>query len=190
MTDDRTLVSRFQAGDERAFDELVGKYASRAYQIAYGILGNREDAQEVAEDVFIRIHKSLASFRGESEFTTWMYRIAQNLARNKYRWNKVRKQKQHVSLDAPIEGEDNDEQKLELPDSHFAPDEQTAYTELEECLARELQNIPEVFRMPLVMSNIDEMSYEEIADVLDCKIGTVKSRIARARAMLKERLGL
>ena len=89
-SDDRRLVERFKAGDEEAFDALVDRHSARAYQIAYGVLGNREDAEEVAQDAFIRMHKALPSFRGESEFTTWMYRIVTNLARNKYRWNKTR----------------------------------------------------------------------------------------------------
>ena len=76
MSEDRVLVERFKQGDEAAFEILVNKYSGRAYQIAYGVLGSREDAEEVAQDVFIRIHRALPKFRGDAEFTTWMYRIA------------------------------------------------------------------------------------------------------------------
>lgn len=190
MQDDRTLVARFKNGDESAFAVLVGRYSGKAYQIAYGVLGNREDAEEVAEDTFIRIHRALPNFRGDAEFTTWMYRIALNLARNKYRWNKSREVKAHVSIDAPLEGKDDDDCKIELPDSRIAPDKSAAYNELDARLQSELSKLPEVYRQALVMKNMDDMSYEDIAAALNCKMGTVKSRIARARDELRRRLGL
>jgi RNA polymerase sigma-70 factor (ECF subfamily) len=109
MNEDQELIERFKNGDEFAFDQLVRKYTSRAYGIAYGILGSREDAQEVAQDAFIRIHRALPKFRGDSEFTTWMYRIVTNLAKNKYRWNKCRGSKVTSSLNAPIEGTEGDD---------------------------------------------------------------------------------
>ena len=190
-TDDRTLVARARKGDENAFAELVRKYSGRAYQIAYGVLGNRQDAEEVAEDTFIKIHRALPDFRGDAAFTTWMYRIAMNLARNKYQWNKSRATERHVSIDAPLEGsEENDERRLDLPDTDLPPDQKAAYNELDKDLNTQLEQLPEVYREALVMHNIKEMSYEEIADLLKCKLGTVKSRIARARDELKKRLGL
>ena len=190
-TDDRTLVARAQKGDEAAFAELVRKYSGRAYQIAYGVLGNRQDAEEVAEDTFIKIHRALPDFRGDAAFTTWMYRIAMNLARNKYQWNKSRAAERHVSIDAPLDGAaEDDERRLDLPDTDLPPDQKAAYNELDKDLNTQLEQLPEVYREALVMHNIKEMSYEEIADLLKCKLGTVKSRIARARDELKKRLGL
>ena len=190
-SDDRTLVARAQKGDETAFEELVRKYSGRAYQIAYGVLGNREDAEEVAEDTFIKIHRALPDFRGDSEFTTWMYRIAMNLARNKYHWNKSRATDRHVSIDAPIEGaEEGDDRRIDLPDSTLPPDQKAVYNELDKDLNTQLEQLPDVYREALVMRNIQGLSYEEIADLLKCKLGTVKSRIARARDELKKRLGL
>ena len=190
-TDDRTLVARAQKGDENAFAELVRKYSGRAYQIAYGVLGNRQDAEEIAEDTFIKIHRALPDFRGEAAFTTWMYRIAMNLARNKYQWNKSRATKRHVSIDAPLEGsEEDDDRRLDLPDTDLPPDQKAAYNELDKDLNTQLEQLPETYREALVMRNIQGLSYEEIADLLKCKLGTVKSRIARARDELKKRLGL
>ena len=87
---DAELIERFNRGEKEVFGILAERYSGRAYQIAYGVLGNREDAQEVAQDVFVRIYKALPRFRGDARFSTWMYRIAMNLARNKYRWNKTR----------------------------------------------------------------------------------------------------
>lgn len=188
--DDRTLVARFKEGDESAFDTLVDKYASRAYQIAYGVLGSKEDSEEVAQDVFIRIHRALNNFRGDSEFTTWMYRIAMNLARNKYRWNKCRGAKCHISVNAPLDGDSDDDRKLDLPDSRLPPDKKSEYTELDSDLQTELEKLPEVYKQALIMRNVDDMSYEDIAAAMNCKLGTVKSRIARARDELKKRLGI
>lgn len=193
MNDDRSLVDRFKQGDESAFAILVEKYSGRAYQIAYGVLGSREDAEEVAQDVFIRIHRALAHFRGEAEFTTWMYRITMNLAKNKYRWNKIRGSKVNISIDAPLEGpgdSSGEERKIDLPDGRMAPDEKSVFAELELNVREELDNLPDIYREALVMRNVEEMSYEDIASALNCKLGTIKSRIARGREELRKRLGL
>ena len=189
-SDDRQLVERFKAGDEGAFDALVDRHSARAYQIAYGVLGSREDAEEVAQDAFIRMHRALPSFRGESEFTTWMYRIVTNLARNKYRWNKSRMTAFHDSIDAPVEGDDAEGRRIDLPDTGNTPEEEAVYAELDQALQSELGKLPEAQRQVLVMRNVQDMSYEDIADALKCKIGTVKSRLARAREELCRRLGL
>lgn len=189
--EDRALVERFQKGDESAFDCLVRKYSGRAYSIAFGLLGSREDAEEVAQDVFIRMHRALANFRGDSEFTTWLYRIAVNLSRNKYRWNASRGARVTESLNAPLEGTEGEEALYrDAVDESMSPDEALAYHELEGRLREELQQMPEMYRDVLVMRNIKELSYEDIAKVLSCKLGTVKSRIARAREELRKRLGL
>ena len=189
--DDHTLIERFKNGDEDAFDQLVRKYSNRAYSIAYGILANREDAEEVAQDVFIRIHRALPFFRGDSEFTTWMYRIATNLAKNKYRWNKTRGSKVTDSLNAPIEGTGGDDALYrDALDESLSPDEALQFKELERRTTEELQNLPDMYREILVLRNIREMSYEDIAQMLSCKLGTVKSRIARAREELRRRLEL
>ncbi|MFA5203756.1 MAG: sigma-70 family RNA polymerase sigma factor [Lentisphaeria bacterium] len=189
--DDSGLIARWKQGDPAAFDVLVEKYAGKAYQIAYGVLGNKEDAEEVAQDVFIRIHRALARFRGDAEFSTWMYRIALNLARNKYRWNKVRGLREMVSLDAPVEGEDGDSRgPLAVPAAEPSPDRHAAFKELEQNVAGELEALPDTFREALVLRNLEDMDYHQIASLLGCKLGTVKSRIARAREELRRRLNL
>jgi len=189
--EDRLLIDKFKGGELGAFDKLVDKYSGRAYQIAYGILGNRQDAEEVAQDVFVRIHRALPRFRGDSEFTTWMYRIAMNLARNKYRWNKSRGSQRNVSIDAPLDGTDDpDAKRLDVVEARLAPDEKASLDELEQRALAELDNLPELYRQALMLRNVDELSYEDIADLLGCKLGTIKSRIARAREELRKRLGL
>lgn len=187
--DDKTLVSLSQQGDENAFAELVGRYGALAYQVAYGILGNREDSEEVAQDVFVRIHRALPSFRGDCSFSTWMYRIALNLARNKYHWNRVRGSKVNFSMDAPLDSEDGDEKlHFDAPSSALTPDRKSELDEMQAHLAEELAKLPEQYREILVMRNVQDMSYEDIAAALGCQLGTVKSRLARAREELKNRL--
>ena len=186
---DKTLVERFRRGEEEAFSILVERYASRTYRVAYGVLGNREDAEEVAQDVFVKIHKALADFRGESEFSTWLYRIAMNMAKNKYRWNKSRGEGVKVSIDAPLENDD-DRRTLEVEDVERSPDDAHETSELMDSLVNELEKLPEVYRTPLVMWNVEEVSYEDIAKALGCKVGTVKSRINRGRTILREKLGI
>ncbi len=189
--EDRSLIERFKAGDETAFDRLVDKYSGRAYQIAYGILGNREDAEEVAQDTFVRMNRALMNFRGDSEFTTWMYRIATNLAKNKYRWNKCRGSKVNVSMQEPIEGGSEDQALyIDVPDERLTPDEKLLFGELQRSTEQELAKLPDNYREALVLRNVKELSYEEIAELLHCKLGTVKSRIARGREELRRNLGL
>jgi len=185
---DGELIERFKSGEKRTFDALVEKYFGRAYQIAYGVLGTREDAEEVAQDVFVRIHRALPRFRGDSEFTTWMYRIAVNLARNKYRWNKSRGGQRTISIDAPPDHREGAENGMDLPTDGMAPDEEADIKEFERRVMEELEKLPPLYREALVLRNIDEMSYEGIASLLGCKLGTIKSRIARAREELRKRL--
>ena len=187
---DRELVERFNAGDRPAFDELVDRYSGRAYQIAFGILGNRQDAEEVAQDAFVRVLRALPKFRGDSEFTTWLYRITVNLARNKFRWNRSRGSQKNVSIDEPVEGREVNSNGIELPAPRMNPEEEAMMQELETNVAAAIENLPPLYREPLVMRNVEEMSYEAIASLLGCRLGTVKSRIARGREELRKRLGL
>lgn len=189
-SEDHELIRRFKDGDDSAFDRLVEKYTGRAYQIAYGVLGSKEDAEEVAQDVFTRIYRALPKFRGDSQFTTWMYRIAMNLARNKYRWNKSRGSNRKISIDAPLSGDEDDNRTFEIEEDRPTPDRTADLNEFEKRAMEELHKLPELYREALVMRNVDEMSYDRIASILGCKLGTIKSRIARAREELRRRLEL
>ncbi|NLZ63382.1 MAG: sigma-70 family RNA polymerase sigma factor [Lentisphaerae bacterium] len=192
LPDDNSLIDRFiNHGDQEAFALLVEKHSSRAYQIAYGVLGNREDAEEVAQDAFLRIYRALKNFRGDSEFSTWMYRIVINLARNKHRWHKIRGRGQEFSINAPVENARNDgELAIDLPDERLTPDRELIYEELKEKTREAMENLPESYRLAVMLRNLKELSYEEIAKILNCKVGTIKSKIARGREELKNRLAL
>jgi RNA polymerase sigma-70 factor (ECF subfamily) len=188
---DKEIVERFNSGDNSVFSVLVDRYLNKAYQIAYGILGNKQDAEEVSQDVFVRIYKALTKFRGDAEFSTWMYRIAVNLAKNKYRWNKSRGSKKNISIQASL-GNDEGSFSLEdrISDESPLPYEKVELSEFEQNIMDEIEELPELYREALILRNVEEMSYEDIAKVLGCKLGTIKSRIARARDELRSRLGM
>lgn len=191
---DRELVERFQrTRDQGAFDELVARHSGRAYQQALAFLGNREDAEEVAQDAFIRIYRSLPKFRGDAEFSTWMYRIVMNLCNNRYRWNKVRGAGRNISVDAPLESRNSSGDaplKMELPDDRMMPDREVAFVELRDRTEAAMKSLPEVYRQAVLLRNVKQLDYEQIARILHCAVGTVKSRINRGRELLRQALNL
>ncbi len=182
---DHELLERCRAGDEEAFDDLVRRHQQRAFNVAFQVLRDREDATEVAQDAFVRIYRSVNNFRGDCEFTTWLHQIVVNLARNKHRWWKRRGRQSGVSLDSPVEMGDG-EAPMQIAASGDAPDVEMVKAEFVELLSRRMEELPRKLREVLVLRNVENLSYEEIAVVLDCSIGTVKSRIARAREALRE----
>jgi RNA polymerase sigma-70 factor (ECF subfamily) len=186
---DRILVDRFRGGDSSAFDEMVTRYWNRIYSMVNQLLRNPQDAEEVTQDAFIRAHRGLANFRGDSAFSTWLYQIATNLARNRYWYWWRRKRDKSVSFDAPV-GPDND---LTLADVISAevetPDDITVTQEFVSRIGSGMERLGAKHREILVLRNIKNLTYEEIADILGISIGTVKSRIARARESLRSKLG-
>lgn len=182
---DRELVTRLQAGNERAFDELVARHQQRALNVAFQLLRDREDAMEVAQDAFVRIYRSIGEFRGECEFTTWLHQIVVNLARNRYRWWRRRGRTATVSIDDPVETADGPvEWQVEAKGE--PPDVEAAKAEFIHTLNEKMAELPAKFREVLVLRNVENMRYDEIAIALGCSVGTVKSRIARAREALRE----
>ena len=186
---DYELIEAIKDGDSNAWEILMNRHAAKAYQIAYSILGHIDDSEEVTQDAFVRIHRALLKFRGDSEFSTWMYRIVVNQARNKYRWNKRRGSYSNVSIDKESEGDDAGRKTFEIPDTHKTPDKEIIFKEWEGRIGEEMKMLPPVNREALLLRHVKNFSYEQIAEILDCKVGTVKSRIARAREELRRRLG-
>jgi RNA polymerase sigma-70 factor (ECF subfamily) len=182
---DRELVAECQAGHAAAFDALVRRHQNRAFNVAVQLLRNAEDAAEVAQDAFVRIHRNLGTFRGECEFTTWLHQIVVNLARNKHRWWRRRGRQRTVSLDAPREAVDG-MAGPELAAPTPGPDLVAEQSELARRVAAGMARLPAPWREVLVLRNVEQLSYEEMAVVLKCSLGTVKSRIARAREALRE----
>ena len=186
---DRLLVDRFKQGDPSAFDEMVSRYWDRIYAMVNQLLRNSQDAEEVTQDAFIRAHRGLGNFRGDSAFSTWLYQIATNLARNRYWYWWRRKRDQSVSFDAPL-GADNDSTIADLiPAEQETPEDATVTQEFVNRVAECMELLNEKHREILILRNVRNLSYEEIAEILGISVGTVKSRIARARESLREKLG-
>jgi len=186
---DRILVDRFKSGDLGAFDEMVSRYWNRIYSMVHQLLRNSEDAEEVTQDAFIRAHRGLANFRGESAFSTWLYQIATNLARNRYWYWWRRKRDKSVSFDAPIGGDSGATLADVIPADVQTPDDITVTQEFVSRIGQGMERINAKHREILILRNIKNLSYEEIAAILGISVGTVKSRIARARESLRSKLG-
>ena len=186
---DRVLVDRFKNGDESAFNEMVARHRDRIYGMVHQLLRNHQDAEEVTQDAFIRAHRGLANFRGDAAFSTWLYQIATNLARNRYWYWWRRKRDRSVSLDAPV-GEDNDMTLADvIPAEVDSPDEVTVNEEFVNRISKGMDKLSAGHREILVLRNVKNLSYEEISAILGISVGTVKSRIARARESLRSKLG-
>ena len=186
---DRLLVDRFRGGDSTAFDQLVGRYWDRIYAMVNQLLRNAQDAEEVTQDAFIRAHRGLVNFRGDSAFSTWLYQIATNLARNRYWYWWRRKRDKSISFDAPF-GPDNESTIADIiPAEQETPEDATVTQEFVNRVAECMDLLNEKHREILILRNVQNLAYEEIAEILGISVGTVKSRIARARESLRERLG-
>jgi len=186
---DRLLVARFKKGDQTAFDEMVSRYWGRIYAMVNQLLRNTQDAEEVTQDAFIRAHRGLENFRGDSAFSTWLYQIATNLARNRYWYWWRRKRDKSISIDQPIGSEGDMTLADVLPAQVETPDDITVTQEFVDHIAIGMEKLSAKHREVLVLRNIKNMTYEEIAQVLAISVGTVKSRIARARDSLRSKLG-
>jgi RNA polymerase sigma-70 factor, ECF subfamily len=182
--DETRLVTELQAGSETAFDWLVTHYHGPVYNLILSMLGDVADAADGTQEVFLKAFRGIRSFRQGSSLKTWLYRIAIREALNHKRWFKRHLQK-NVSIDAePEEGH----AAIEIEDLAATPFEQFAAHEIQAAVQGALQEIPEVFRSAVILRDLEGLSYEEIAEVLECSPGTVKSRILRGRRALKDLL--
>jgi len=180
--DEAELVHELQAGSETAFDWLVTHYHAPVYNLILSMLGDTSDAADGCQEVFLKAFRGIRSFRQGSSLKTWLYRIAIREALNHKRWFKRHLQK-NVSIDAePEEGH----ARIEIEDLCATPFEQLASLEIQAAVQGALQQIPEVFRVAVILRDLEGLSYEEVSEVLDCSVGTVKSRILRGRRALKE----
>ncbi len=186
---DRLLVDRFKSGDQEAFNEMVTRYWDRIYGMVNQLLRNPQDAEEVTQDAFIRAHRGLVNFRGDSAFSTWLYQIATNLARNRYWYWWRRKRDKSVSFDAPVSADNATTLAELIPAELETPEDATVTQELISGIAAGMEKLTAKHREILILRNVKNLSYEEIAAILSISVGTVKSRIARARDSLRAKLG-
>lgn len=178
---ERDLVSRARQGDLDAYDELVKRYQERIYATVYHMTANHEDANDIAQDAFIKAYQALKSFKGGSSFYTWLYRIAVNKTIN---FLKQRKNKHHFSLNDIDFNAENDPDMVALV-SDNTPFRNVGLTELQKKLNESLHRLSEPHRMVVVLHDVQGLSHEEIADIMDCNIGTVRSRLFYARQQLQ-----
>lgn len=180
--DETILIQKSQRGDMDAFEQLLLRYEKKVYTIAYKYMGNAEDASDLAQEAMIKAYQSIGTFRGESSFGTWIGRITANKCLDELR---KRKKLQTTSLDEELELEEGSVQK-EIVSERDTPEQHTIRQETVHYVQQKLQQMKEEYRMVLVLRELEGHSYEDIADMLNCSLGTVKSRISRARNYLKE----
>jgi len=182
--DESELVTELQAGSEAAFDFLVTHYHAPVFNLILGMLGDPTDAADGTQEVFLKAFKGIRQFRQGSSLKTWLYRIAIREALNYRRWFKRHLQK-NVSIDAESE---EGQAPIEIEDLHGTPFDQLASREIQDVVQQALRQVPDVFRGAVILRDLEGLSYEEVAEVLECSVGTVKSRILRGRRALKELL--
>jgi RNA polymerase sigma-70 factor (ECF subfamily) len=178
---EQELLKRAKAGDVAAFEELVEGYQKKLFSLAYRIVGNPEDAADMVQEALIRIFRSIAKFKEQSSFSTWIYRITTNVCLDELR---KRKNKKEFSLDQEIHGEDGD-MKRQIRSDEMLPDDLAEQEELRDIVNNAINSLPEDQRIVISLRDIQGLTYSEISQVLNCPEGTVKSRINRARNALK-----
>ena len=182
---DRQLVERLKRREERAFRELVGRYENRIFGLMLRMIGNREEAQDLAQEVFVTVYRAIDSYRGDGRFYTWLYRIATNTCRNRIKYLKGRSFYRATSLTTV---EDNDGAQRRASTSVATPEAEVAGSHLEQAIQRELGQLDPDQRLLIVLRDVQGLSYEDILRITGLPEGTLKSRLHRARVALKQRL--
>ena len=183
---DAELIRRSRSGDAEAYGDLVLRYQDRIFATVYRILGNGEDAREMAQEAFFRAWSKLHTFREGARFSTWLYTITLNLTRSELRKRKTRQHIRPVSLQARFG--DDEGRTMEPPSGDDGPLEVIGKAELHQLALNEIDRLEPEAREVVVLRDMQEMSYGEIAEVLACPVGTVRSRLHRAREQLRDRL--
>ncbi len=183
---DAVLLARLKAGERGAFEELVATYQGLVFDLAYRLLGDREEARDVSQEAFIKVFRYVGAFRGESGLKTWLYRITVNQASNQRRWWTRRRRRDTFSLDSSTE--DAQPMAERIRSNGPSPEQSALAREREARLMAALDTLKHDFRVAVVLRDIQELSYEEIADTLEISVGTVTSRIARGREELRKKL--
>ncbi len=185
---ERRLLRRLRRGDHRAFATIVRSYQQRVFNIVFRLLGNREEAEDVAQDVFVTVYQNASSFRGESKFSTWLYRVAVNHSKNRLKYLKRRGRHAGRPLDEVAERQMAMGSGETQPSYHAAiprPDDLAQGRQLEAIIQQEMARLDEDHRLLVVLRDIQGLSYQQMAEVTGLNVGTIKSRLHRARLALK-----
>ncbi len=185
--EESAVIAELKAGSEEAYSWLIGQFHQPIYGLVYRIVNDPSDAADVTQDVFLKVFRGMKHFHGESSLKTWIYRIALHEAANRRRWW-FRHKAQETPIDPIASGEFEYSGEERLVDPGESPFEKFAHTEVRAAVEQALQQVPEPYRTALVLRDLEDMSYEEIAEVLAISLGTVKSRITRGRNALRKKL--
>lgn len=185
MDNTRMLVKRAQNNDLSAFEELVRLYQNKVYSLCVHLAGNHDDAQDLAQEAFIKAYRAIGGFRNEADFGTWIHRITVNIWLNSRRKNSGMTP---LSLDEPFQGDDGGEIRRDVPDWDSDPLQALEEKEFRGLVRAALDGLSEEHRAVLVLREIEGYSYEEVSRMLGCNLGTVKSRLSRAREVMRHRV--
>lgn len=180
---DRKIVARVQRGDKQAFNLLVSKYQIRIAKLVSRFISDDAEVADVTQEAFIKAYRALPNFRGDSAFYTWLYRIAINAAKN----HLVATRRRPPRTDVDVSGGESNDQGFELVDE-ATPEGHASTAELRQLIVDTLDGLPRELRTALVLCELEGLSYDEIAQAMDCPVGTVRSRIFRARQALEEKI--
>ena len=184
---ERELIGRMQAGDSTAVTDLSSRYGPRIHQLAFRYLKNWEDAEEVAQDVLMKVHRKIGAFRGDSALSSWIYRITFNTAMSRLRTSRYSRPQEVQAAD--ITTENGEVTRQEPSDWSSLADDHVLRAQMRERLIEALQHLPEVYRTPVILRDIQGLSTEEASVVLKVKPQTLKSRLHRGRLILRQHLG-
>src|SRR3954470_14943467 len=183
------LIQELKAGSEDAYAWLVGEFHQPVYSLVYRILTDPADAADTTQEVFLKVFRGMKHFHGESSLKTWIYRIALHEAANRRRWWFRHKAKEtSIEPETEAKGMVENDIQIALTDHAESPFESVAHHEVQHRVEEELRKVPEPYRTTLILRDLEEMSYEEVAEVLEISLGTVKSRLTRGRDALRQRL--
>ncbi len=170
-------------GDQDAFGEIVEIYKNSVYQLCFRMLGNRHEAEDVAQEAFLRAYVNIKTFNQDLKFSTWLFRIATNLC-----IDRLRKKKPDYYLDAEVAGTEGLTMYSQIPSDHSLPETELESLELQETVQKEILKLPEKYRSAIVLKYIEDLSLNEISEILNLPLGTVKTRIHRGREALRQQL--
>lgn len=181
------LVEQLKKGDDSSVDALISNYSERLYRYCYRILGNEADTEEVLQDVFLKVYKKIDLYQKNTGFSSWIYMIARNTARDKLRGNI--KHKNSLSIDGINSDSSSDiDIHFEIQDKRESPLLELQRNELNTEINEILENLPDPYREILFLRHMEDYSYQEMAEILECKVGTIKSRLAKARSLFIEKI--
>jgi RNA polymerase sigma-70 factor (ECF subfamily) len=188
--EEAAIVAELKAGSEAAYAWLIGEFQQPVYGLVYRVVNDPADAADTTQEVFLKVFRGMKHFHGESSLKTWIYRIALHEAANRRRWWFRHKAKETSIEPAESEtpGVGEHEMQVALTDHGDSPFDNVAHREVQARVEEELRKVPEPYRTTLILRDLEEMSYEEIAEVLEISLGTVKSRLTRGRQALRQRL--